>query len=141
MREKIELGQLALQEFGRRKNVRMRPALLWALGRLGGRQPAYGPLNTTIPVQEVETWIGKLIDLDPQESDVPLTLVQLARRTGDRYRDVGDATRQSAVDYLKAKDAAEHSITLLTAGGSLDRDEETAVFGDSLPLGIRLGGA
>nr|WP_236649435.1 Hsp70 family protein [Rhodopirellula sp. SM50] len=139
VRQKIELGDIALKEFGRKKNVRLRPALLWALGRLGGRQPAYGPLNTTLPVATVESWIESLIAIDPPESDVPLTLVQLGRKTGDRYRDIAPATRDKAARYLQSRDAADHFVTLLTEGGTLDRDEETAVFGDSLPLGIRLG--
>ncbi|WP_231743880.1 Hsp70 family protein [Stieleria neptunia] len=139
VRQKIELGDIALKEFGRKKNVRLRPALLWALGRLGGRQPAYGPLNTTIPVAKVESWIESLVAIDPPESDVPLTLVQLGRKTGDRYRDIAAATRDKAATYLQSRQAADHFVTLLTDGGTLDRDEETAVFGDSLPLGIRLG--
>lgn len=139
VRDKIELGEIAIAEFPRRKNVRLRPALLWALGRLGGRQPAYGPLNTTIPVDRVESWIDTLIAMAPEESDVPLTLVQLGRRTGDRYRDIDGQTQSRAVKFLKSKNAAEHFVTLMTEGGTLERCEETAVFGDSLPLGIRLG--
>lgn len=139
IRTKIELGDIAIKEFQRKKNIRLRPALLWALGRLGGRQPAYGPLNTAIPVSQAESWIEALIDLDPTESEVSLTIVQLGRMTGDRYRDIRDQVRQRATDYLKNPNADAHLVTLLTDGGTLERDEETAVFGDSLPLGIRLG--
>lgn len=136
--EKTELGEIALRELQRQKNLKLRPALLWALGRLGSRQPAYGPLNTAIPVRQVEAWIETLIAIDPAEPVVPLTLVQLGRKTGDRYRDLGDEVRTRAAKYLAGKDAPEHFVTLLAEGGSLDRDEENAVFGDSLPLGIRL---
>ncbi|MCO8121667.1 hsp70 family protein [Stieleria sp. TO1_6] len=136
--EKIELGQIALKEFQRKKNAKLRPALLWALGRVGGRQPAYGPLNTAIPAAQVESWVQTLIDLDPPESAVPLTIVQLARKTGDRYRDINDDARQNATAYLQDRQAEPHLVTLLRDGGELDRNEETAVFGDSLPLGISL---
>jgi molecular chaperone DnaK (HSP70) len=139
VQEKIELGETALSEFQRKKNQRLRPALLWALGRLGGRQLAYGPLNTAIPVGQVDAWLDKLIEIDPPEPDLPLTLVQLGRKTGDRYRDVSDEIRRRAALYLKSREAPDHLVTLLTEGGTLDRDEETAVFGDTLPLGIRLG--
>jgi molecular chaperone DnaK (HSP70) len=138
VQEKIKIGGSALSEFQRKKNQRLRPALLWAIGRLGGRQPAYGPLNTAIPAAQVESWIETLIALDPPESALPLTIVQLGRKTGDRYRDVSEPTRISATSYLKSRQADEHFLTLMTEGGILDRDEETAVFGDSLPLGIRL---
>jgi hypothetical protein len=136
--DKIELGDTALREFGRKKNEKLRPALLWAVGRLGCRQPAYGPLNTAIPSGRVESWVEALIAIDPAEAAVPLTIVQLGRKTGDRYRDLSDETRRRIVSYLKSKSAATHYLTLVTEGGSLDREEEAAVFGDSLPLGIRL---
>ncbi len=138
MLDKIKLGETALKEFQRKKNEKLRPALLWALGRLGSRQPAYGPLNTAIPVDHVESWIEWLIAIDSPEPALPLTIVQLGRKTGDRYRDLPDEIRHRAVDYLESKAAPEHFVTLLAEGGSLDRDEEAAVFGDSLPLGIRL---
>jgi molecular chaperone DnaK (HSP70) len=136
--DKIELGDTALREFGRKKNEKLRPALLWALGRLGCRQPAYGPLNTAIPSGSVESWIETLIAVNPPEAAVPLTIVQLGRRTGDRYRDLSEETRSRTLSYLKSKSAPAHYLTLLAEGGSLDREEEAAVFGDSLPLGIRL---
>jgi hypothetical protein len=136
--DKIKLGETALQELPRKKNEKLRPALLWALGRLGSRQPAYGPLNTAIPSGQVKAWLESLVAIDPPESGLPLTIVQLARKTADRYRDLPEEIRASAADFLATKSAPEHLLTLLTEGGSLDRDEEAAVFGDSLPLGIRL---
>ena len=136
--DKIDLGDIALREFGRKKNEKLRPALLWALGRLGCRQPVYGPLNTAIPSGRVESWIETLVAVDPPEAAVPLTIVQLGRRTGDRYRDLSEDTRSRTVRYLRSRSAPAHYLTLLAEGGSLDREEEAAVFGDSLPLGIRL---
>ncbi len=136
--DKIRLGETALKELQRKKNEKLRPALLWALGRLGSRQPAYGPLNTALPIGQVQSWIELLIAIDPSEPGLPLTIVQLARKTGDRYRDLPEEIRDRAANFLATKSAPDHLVTLLTAGGRLDRDEEAAVFGDSLPLGIRL---
>ena len=136
--EKIRLGELALNEFPRKKNEKLRPALLFAIGRLGSRQPAYGPLNTAIPISTVETWIESLIAIDSADAGLPLAIVQMGRKTGDRYRDLPEDTRTRAAAFLRARSAAEHFATLLIEGGSLDREEEAAVFGDSLPLGIRL---
>ncbi len=136
--EKIELGESALRELRRKKHAKLRPALLWALGRFGSRQPAYGPLNTAVPPRQVEPWIESLIAIDLDEPALPLTLVQLARKTGDRYRDLPQDLRDRAARYLKSKSSPAHFRSLLVEGGTLDRDEEAAVFGDSLPLGIRL---
>jgi hypothetical protein len=136
--DKLQLGETALKEVARKKSEKLRPALLWALGRLGSRQPAYGPLNTSIPAATVESWIECLIAADLTDTALPLTIVQLGRKTRDRYRDVSDPIRDQAAKYLQTRSAPEHFVCLLTEGGSLDRDEEAAVFGDSLPLGIRL---
>ena len=82
--DKIKLGETALTELQRKKNEKLRPALLWALARLGSRQPAYGPLNAAVPAGQVASWVESLIDIDPAEPGLPLTIVQLGRRTGDR---------------------------------------------------------
>ena len=81
------------------------------MGRLGSRQPAYGPLNTTIPIPDVETWIESLIEIDPQEPATLLTMVQLGRKTGDRYRDVRDQIRHLAIRYLESKSAAPSTLS------------------------------
>lgn len=136
--DKINLGKLALSELPRKKNEKLRPALLWALGRLGTRQPAYGPLNTAVPVDQVCRWIDSLATLGLAEPSLPLTVVQLARRTGDRFRDLPESARNKAADLVQSSAAPEHYSALITEGGKLDFEEEEAIFGDALPLGIRL---
>ena len=136
--EKIELGEIALREFPRKKNVAVRPAILWALGRIGSRQPVYGPLNTTVPADHVQGWLEKLIELNPDESEVILAVVQMARMTNDRYRDLSTDVRSRIADYLRSRQATDHYLSLVTEGGTLHRDEESAMFGDVLPLGIQL---
>lgn len=136
--DKIDLGEAAVRELSRKKNEKLRPALLWALGRLGSRQPAYGPLNAVLPPRQVEAWMERVIASGLSEPGLPLTLVQLGRKTGDRFRDLPEPTRVQAAEYLESKSAPAHFRTLLVDGGNLDQAEEAAVFGDSLPLGIRL---
>ncbi|WP_149498284.1 hsp70 family protein [Roseiconus lacunae] len=137
--EKVELGDIALVELGKKKNERLRSGLLWAIGRIGSRQPAYGPLNSTVPTAKAENWITRLIEMDLAENEVPLTLAQVGRFTGDRYRDLSAESREAAADYLVSRESDPHFVTLLRQGGQLGREEQSAVFGDSLPLGIRLG--
>jgi hypothetical protein len=62
----------------------------------------------------------------------------MARRTGDRYRDISDATRARAVDWLTAASAPEHYIRLVREGGRLEAEEQRTVFGESLPRGLRI---
>ena len=139
MTDKIELGEIVLRELTRKKSEKLHPALLWALGRLGSRQPAYGPLNTTIPVRHVESWIESLIAIDPPgTSHAANAWFNSAEGRGIVIEISPKRSVNSRCDTWNRNPRPQHFVTLLDEGGSLDRDEEAAVFGDSLPLGIRL---
>lgn len=135
---KVELGRLALAQLRQKKHEKLHESLLWAVGRLGSRQPVYGPLNTTVPRDEVAAWSNALTSLAAGPVMLPLALVQLARRTGDRFRDLPAGDRDAVAAWLTAAGVGDHYITLVREGGRLRGDEESAVFGESLPLGIRL---
>ena len=142
--DKVDLGRAAVSALAKRKNEKIRSALLWAIGRIGSRQPVYGPLNATVPASEAAAWCESLIDFDRQYSSEPieskmlLAIVQLARKTGDRFRDVPATTREQAIEHLSDRAASEHNLDLLRKGGKLETEEAATIFGDSLPLGIRL---
>jgi hypothetical protein len=133
------LGNTLIDLFGRKRLEAMRGAMLWTLGRLGARVPLYGPLNAVVAPEVAARWIVALV-ADSKSSDPMLTfaVVQLARRTGDRYRDVNDESRQLALEWLTANEAAAHNLELVRDGGQLDSDEAGRVFGESLPKGLRL---
>ena len=135
---KIELGDLLLELLPKRKLDAIRPAIAWALGRLGAREPAYGPLNTVVPVESASAWIESLLHHDTADAMTQFAIVNLARRTGDRFRDLDDSLRQQVLDWLAGRNAGEHAIMLVRDGGQLDRDEQSRVFGESLPKGLRI---
>ena len=136
---RIELGEMILDFVPRRKFEAIRPALLWALGRIGARVPVYGPLNVVISPEIIERWvtnIGEASELS--DPIVHLTLMQMARRTDDRYRDVSESLRSQVISWLEIGGARSHFVDLVHEGGTLDRDESRLVFGESLPAGLRL---
>ncbi len=135
---KIELGGLLLDLLPKRKLESIRPAIGWALGRLGAREPAYGPLNTVVPVASESEWIEKLLDMETPDAMTQFALVNLARRTGDRFRDIDESLRKRVLDWLSQRGAAEHAQQLVVAGGQLDAEEQGRVFGESLPKGLRV---
>jgi len=136
---KGELGDMLVDLSGKRKLEAMRGAMLWTIGRLGARVPLYGPLNTVVASEVAGRWINAFAG-DPKVDDPMLTfaVMQLARRTGDRYRDVHDDVRQQALAWLTAIGAGPHNIDLVREGGRLDSDEAGRVFGESLPKGLRV---
>jgi len=137
-RTKIELGRMILELMDRRKMQPVRPAMIWALGRLGARVPLYGPLNTVVPTEAAGKWLSALIQSGGDDPMDQLAAMQLARRTDDRYRDLPEALRREAVAWLTAHDAPPHFLELVEQGGTLGQEEQGQVFGESLPRGLRL---
>ncbi len=112
--------------------------MIWALGRLGQRTPFYGPLNTVVNIEQAQDWILTLIS-QPESSPIEhLAVVQMARLTNDRYRDIEPGFRARVADWLTAENAAEHLVRLVTEGGTFDAEEQGRVFGESLPQGLRM---
>ena len=135
---KGELGNLLVELAAKKKLENMRGAMLWAIGRLGARVPLYGPLNTVVAVEVASRWTESLLALSINDPLLTFAIVQLTRRTHDRYRDVPDLLRQRVLIWLTTQQAPDHPLTLVRDGGSLDAEEANRVFGESLPKGLRL---
>jgi hypothetical protein len=135
---KIELGRMLVELLPKKKLDAIRPAIAWAIGRLGAREPAYGPLNTVIPPDEVADWTSAVIAAPAADAMQQFALVNLARHTGDRYRDLPETTRAAVVTWLSDHRASEHAIKLVREGDELAADEQDRVFGESLPRGLRV---
>jgi hypothetical protein len=136
---KRELGELLLALLPQRKLLALQAPLLWTLGRLGARSPFYGPLNVVIAMEVVSRWIEELFSRPTIDSEaLRFALVQLARRTGDRYRDLPESVRQRVIERLQAEQASPAQLALVTTGGLLDAATAGQVFGEALPLGLRI---
>ena len=97
---KVELGDMILDLLPKRKMEVVRPAMVWAIGRLGARVLMYGPLNTVVPAETAAEWIGRLTAKTTGES--MLAVMQLARRTDDRNRDVPEKLRRDVLAWLSS---------------------------------------
>jgi hypothetical protein len=137
---KVELGEILLDLLPKRKMESVRPAIVWAVGRLGARTPLSGPLNTVVPAEAAGQWLKRLMDSFGGDPAGALAVMQIARKTDDRYRDLSPKQRDAAAAYLTRENAPGHFLTLVQSGGSLDREEQGLIFGESLPKGLRLGG-
>ncbi len=135
---KIELGTILLDLLPKRKVAPVRLPIIWTIGRIGTRVPINGPLNAVAPAAVASQWLMRLMDLAGSESETPLAVMQIARRTDDRYRDLPEKLRCQAADFLAAAGAPSHFRELVQRGGSLDTNEQDLVFGESLPKGLRL---
>jgi molecular chaperone DnaK (HSP70) len=134
---KSELGDAAIGFPSKRGAVS--DIALWAVGRLGARIPLYGPLNLLVSADQASAWLSALTSAPPRGDNALFAVMQLARRTGDRYRDIDDQARTSALEYLQTHHAPDHFIALVREGGSLDQREQSMIFGESLPSGLKIG--
>ncbi len=135
---KIELGAMLLELLPKPKIEPVRQPIIWAVGRIGARVPMYGPLNAIVPPEIAAEWIEQLMDIAGEDAETPLAVMQIARRTDDRYRDLSDKLRREACDFLADSGASRHFLELVRTAGSLDSSEQGLVFGESLPKGLRL---
>jgi molecular chaperone DnaK (HSP70) len=108
----------------------------WALGRLGARVPVYGSAHNILPPTEVSAWIDLLI-AKPALDGGSFALAQLARKTGDRLRDITEHERDAVIQALRER-GAESLVKMVEEIGELETTDEARVFGDSLPLGLHL---
>jgi hypothetical protein len=90
----------------------------------------------------VEPWIDALVPFEPGNDSERLAwafcLAQLARRSGQRALDVDDSRRQSVLTVLRAQRVPEHWVQMVEEVAELEADEQTKMFGDALPIGLRL---
>ena len=112
---------------------------LWAMGRLGARQPLYGPLNGVVSPAVAERWLQSLLQLKEITADGAAALAQIGARTDDPARDVGEAVAERVAARLRDAgwDAAAERLVSVVATTSLDAGR---VFGESLPEGLSLAG-
>lgn len=139
---KLQVGKMLLDLYPKRRYEKMRGAMLWCLGRLGGRQPLYGPLNNVVSSDISKQWCQAVMEFDAKDqthrATAHLTVMQLARKTEDRYRDLDESARHSVVEWLKASGAPTRYVELAEIGGELQEDETASVFGEALPKGFRI---
>jgi hypothetical protein len=111
----------------------------WALGRLGARVPVHGAAHRVVPVELAAAWADQLLALDPRRHDgAAFALCQLARRTGDRSRDVDEALRGRVLGALARADAPAPWRQLVAEVVALSAADEARALGDTLPVGLTL---
>jgi len=135
---KIKLGDELVRRMESRKG-REDAVHLWALSRVGARVPFYGPLNLVVPASKVKDWVTQLSAWDwPEPDKAAFPLAQLGRRTGDRSRDLDDATREKLATLVRGMPGGDRAAVLVEQVVALEAREERVALGDTLPAGLRL---
>jgi molecular chaperone DnaK (HSP70) len=138
-RAKAMLAEPLLKQYRRPPVQHYAP---WALARLGSRAMLYAPINHVVSAEIVSPWIEQLLPYQPSnESDLrswQWTLTTLSRRIGMRGLDIDEVLRERVLATLKQHHAPGRYGELVATLSTLEKDEQQQMFGDDLPLGLRL---
>jgi hypothetical protein len=109
----------------------------WALGRIGARFPLYGSVHKTVAPDHASEWLNLLLDAHSRNVEGALfAVVQIARLTGDRARDVDDALRNRVLDAVRRAHAPQSWQSLLLEVVTMETVDQARAFGDTLPAGL-----
>ena len=112
---------------------------LWALGRVGARQSFQSSAHEVAPPDVAEGWLRTLMNLDWRKVEpAGFAAAHIARMTGDRSRDIGEAVRADVLRRLAASGAPPTWATMVREVVELDQAVETRLLGDALPPGLKL---
>ncbi len=138
-RNKQTLGEALL------KSVRRSPVptyAFWSLARLGARVLLYGPLNAVVHPQVIHGWLDPLLGFEPGNDSERLgwgfCLAMLARQSGQRVLDIDDGYQEKVLAALQGANVPKHWIEMVEHFVELEGDERSQMFGESLPIGLRL---
>jgi len=113
------------------------PRLWAALGRLGGRVPTYGSAHHVVAARTIERWMDHLLREDWGEfPTAPRAAIAMCRVTGDRARDVAEATREKVNARLATLGVDADRRRPVLELVPLDDADRAAFYGDDLPLGL-----
>ena len=116
----------------------------WSLTRLGARVLLYGPLNAVVHPDHAAAWIDALLPFQPAHEGERLAwafcLASLARRSGQRALDVDDGRRTAVLGVLRGQHIPGAWPRMVEEVVALGGEERNQMFGDSLPIGLRLAG-
>jgi hypothetical protein len=134
--DKTRLGHQLLKEVSIKK---LKPQHLWALSRLAARDLLYGTADRTIPPNEAHRWIEQLMTYSGANLiPVGRTISQIARKTGDRVRDIDESMRTRVLKWMDAHQLADDMQRPVRDIVPLATQDQNAMFGETLPQGIIL---
>jgi hypothetical protein len=116
----------------------------WALTRIGARMLFYGPLNLVVHPQVVEGWLEQLLTFQPgndsEKNGWAFCMANQARLTGQRALDVDDAVRERVIGTLRSLKVPTQWAEMVERVVDMQAADRGQLFGESLPIGLRLVG-
>ena len=133
-KDKIRFGRHLLSEISPGKHT---PQHFWSLSRIGARELLYGPADRVIPPDVVSSWIEEILSKkwhNPKPAGI--ALAHMARKTGDRVRDVDSSVTDRLIEWLNGFGSFKPQIRIIQEAVPMHKQEQSEVFGESLPSGL-----
>ncbi|MBU3953904.1 MAG: hsp70 family protein, partial [Proteobacteria bacterium] len=136
VKDKVVLAKALLPQL---KPGKKQERLFWTLGRLGARELLYGSIDRVIPPAEVSRWAHRLMKQKWNKEDPAQSLVsEIARKTGDRNRDMDSDTIAQIIQWLENTGADAALIKRVVEKIQMALNEKNIQFGERLPAGLVL---
>ncbi|UZE96330.1 Hsp70 family protein [Alkalimarinus alittae] len=111
----------------------------WAVGRIASRMPFHGSAHNVIAKDDVQRWLPQLLKVDwKKNQQVAFAAVLMTRMSGDRSRDIDEDWRNKVVEKLTLAKAPASWVEMVETVKELDEAETKRVFGEGLPVGLKL---
>ncbi|MCF8095053.1 MAG: hsp70 family protein [Desulfobacteraceae bacterium] len=131
--EKAVWGDALISEITPKKS---KPQQFWALSRIGAREPLYGPVDRVVSADKTAQWAEFLMEPDwKNPGAVAAALARMCRKTGDRARDLDENLVGKIIEWMESR-GMEKETRVLNTVVPVEREEESAMFGESLPAGL-----
>ena len=99
--------------------------------------PLYGSGHKVVDAEVASAWLRLLLDEYSRNVEgVLFAIVQLARLSGDRSRDIPGELRTEALNALQASQAPDSWQRLLIEVVAMETADKARAFGDTLPVGL-----
>jgi hypothetical protein len=133
---KAELGEELLRAVEKGKASDQE---VWAFSRIGARTLIHGPANCVVRREVATRWVEHLLREEWRNPEtLGFAVVQLARCTGDRSRDLEDEVRQKVADRLRPLSSGERWAKQVLEVVTLETREQAQILDESLPVGLRI---
>jgi hypothetical protein len=111
----------------------------WAVGRIASRIPFHGSAHNVIAKGDIQRWLPQLLKIDwKKNQQVAFAAVLMTRMSGDRSRDIDEDWRRKIVEKLTLAKAPASWVEMVETVKELDEAETKRVFGEGLPVGLKL---
>ena len=135
---KVQLGEWLLKRLQKPSEPNQ---TWWAIGRIASRVPFHGSSHNVISLDIINQWLPLIMAIDWRKiPQAGFAAMLIARKSGDRERDLEDQMRQQIIDQLKASKAPNSWIDIVENIRELDAKQEQQIFGEALPPGLKLIG-